>query len=319
MSNYPKIFPVKHKSLLGKNGLLDGTVVVEEKVDGSFIRFQVDEKTKELHVWSKGQELILDSPPKMFSSGVETILSLKDKLSIGWTYYGEFLSKPHHNALTYSRVPIGNIVLFDVEIGLQDFLPQGMKKDECARLGLECVPCHYIGSDLSVEMYESLMDKESFLGGCKQEGIVVKNYQRFSIDGKILVGKLVSDDFKEVHQKEWKQSNPTQKDVISMLIEEHCTEARWNKAIIHLKEKDLLSNTPKDIGILVKEIQRDIQEECEVDIKEKLWNWASGHVLRGSINGFPQFYKENVLGLKPKESLTTETEPAIVDEELEKE
>ena len=46
--------------------LLKGPVYVEEKVDGSQFSFGVDENG-EIRVRSKGCELVLDAPEKMFS------------------------------------------------------------------------------------------------------------------------------------------------------------------------------------------------------------------------------------------------------------
>jgi len=46
------------------------------------------------------------------------------------------------------------------------------------------------------------------LGGCKVEGVVVKNYaKQFLLGGQpmpLMMGKFVSENFKEVNQKTWK-------------------------------------------------------------------------------------------------------------------
>jgi hypothetical protein len=136
------------------------------------------------------------------------------------------------------------------------------------------------------------LNVKSVLGGQKIEGFVVKNYKHFTSDGKTMMGKFVSEQFKEVHKKEWKNTNPTQKDILTQLGETYKSEARWYKAIQHLKESGAYTRSPKDIGPLLKEIQQDIKTECQDEIKEKLFKWAWSHVARKSIQGFPQWYKE---------------------------
>ena len=48
----------------------------------------------------------------------------------------------------------------------------------------------------------------------------------------------------------------------------------------HLSESGQLTNTPKDIGMLIKEIERDLIEEEEQNIRTFLWNNFKGEVIR---------------------------------------
>ena len=45
-----------------------------------------------------------------------------------------------HNTLAYSRVPKGNIILFDINSGEQDYVDANDLQYEALYLGLECVP-----------------------------------------------------------------------------------------------------------------------------------------------------------------------------------
>jgi hypothetical protein len=286
--SYPSIFALGHRYL---EHLLDDSVLVEEKVDGS--QFSFGRFGGELHVRSKGKEMIVDAPEKMFQKAVDTVKELP--LHDGWTYRGEYLSKPKHNALAYDRTPKGNIILFDINTMEEAYLTYEEKTREAIRIGLEVVPKIYEGTVAGVDLIKEWLERTSILGGQKIEGVVIKNYCKFGQDKKVLMGKYVSEAFKEVHKSEWKEANPGQKDIIQKLISMFKTPARWNKAIQHLKERDMLEDSPKDIGKLIQEIQFDIQKECKEDIIEMLYKWAIGDIMRGCTGGFPEFYKNQLM------------------------
>jgi len=275
------------------NELLLDPVTVEEKIDGSQMAVQLTDG--ELRFRSRSQELVTDAPQKMFVPGINALKEIAHLFTPGWIYRGEYLSKPHHNALAYERTPARHFIIFDIDRGTQDFMTHAEKSAEAARLGLEVVPLIYEGMVSSRDAIIGFMDRVSCLGGQKIEGVVVKNYKRVAADGKILMGKFVSEAFKEVHNREWKKSNPSGKDILGRLGDDYRTPARWNKAIQHLSERGQLTNSPKDIGPLLKEIQSDVMAECKEEIGEKLFTWAKPHVTRAIISGFPEWYKERLL------------------------
>lgn len=202
--------------------------------------------------------------------------------------------KPKHNALAYDRVPRNHIILFDINTGHEEFMDYDEMVRQAHLLGLEAVPVFFSGRITSFDMLKSLLDTPSILGGQKIEGVVVKNYHRFGRDGHVLMGKLVSEEYKEVHQKEWKDANPGSKDVIQKLIDEYATQTRWNKAVMHLKERGQLEGSPRDIGLLVKEVPNDVLLECRDEIKDKVFDWAWAHIRRGLTKGLAEWYKETL-------------------------
>ena len=288
--SYPKVWALGHNAI---QELLFDSVLVEEKVDGSQFSFGVF--NGELKARSKGQELIIDAPEKMFEKAVETIKELQPCLKDGWTYRGEFLQKPKHNALAYDRVPDRNIILFDINTDEEEYLNRDSKEDEAERLGLEIVPLIHQGAIEDAEFFKSLLDRTSILGGQKVEGVVIKNYNRFGRDKKVLMGKFVSEEFKEVHKGAWKESNPTKTDIIQSLIVTYRTPSRWGKAVQHLKESGNLDGSPKDIGNLIKEVQEDIKLECKEEIINALFGYAWPQIQRGIVAGLPQWYKEQLM------------------------
>jgi hypothetical protein len=291
-SAYSSIYNLGHKALAA---LKNQEVLVQEKIDGSQISFGVD-LGGNLHVRSKSATINPEAPEKLFQKGVEVIKSLKPKLRPGWTYRGEYLQKPKHNALAYDRIPNNHIILFDINTDLEDFAPYTAVVDEGRELGLEVVPLLMAGIP-ALEDLRGLLERESVLGGQKIEGVVLKpiHYNIFGMDKKVLMGKHVSEAFREIHKQEWKLSNPSRTDFIDLLAQQYTTPARWNKAIIHLREQGLIQDSPKDIGLIMKEVPLDILKECEQEIKDKLFEYFWPAIRRKSTYGLPEYYKDQLL------------------------
>ena len=288
--SYPKVWNIGHPQ---SENLFKGPVIVQEKIDGSQFSFGIFDG--ELKVRSKGKEMPVDYPEKMFDKAVETVLKIKGVLKEGWTYRAEYLSKPKHNTLAYDRTPKDYLIVFDINPGYEQYLtPEGVKK-EASRLDLECVPTFYKGEVNTVEKLKELLETVSYLGGQKIEGIVVKNYSQFGRDGKVVLGKHVSEKFREMNGVDWAKRNPSKTEFMQILIDQYRTEARWEKAVQHLKEAGQLENSPRDIGKLIKEAEKDFIEECKEEIMLKLWNHFSSQMVRRIRAGIPEWYKERLL------------------------
>ena len=291
--SYPQIFQLGHKAIAE---LLSDPVAVQEKVDGSQFSFGVVDGKVECR--SKGQQIILDAPEGMFKQAIATVQGLADRLEPNWVYRAEFLSKPKHNTIAYERAPMHNLILYDINTTTgteEQYVTMELLAAESDRLGLEHVPLLFQGKLESVAPLQQLLETDSILGGSKVEGIVVKNYAKFGGDKKILMGKLVRADFQEKHQGQWRVDNPNRADILTGLVLGLRTEARWRKAIQHLKEAGVLKEMPEDIGALLREVQDDVLKEEEQSIKDALFAWAWPQIRRGIVAGLPEWYKRDVL------------------------
>jgi hypothetical protein len=293
--SYSSIYNLGHAAIAD---LLKGPVIVEEKVDGSQLSFRLNE-VGELEIRSKGAMLNLAAPEGMFKRAVESITERTHLLKRGWTYRGEYLKSPHHNCLTYSRVPAGNIIIFDVDTGDQSYLDYDQKQRASVELGLEVVPRLFSGLVADVNQFRALLETESVLGGQKIEGVVIKpfGYDAYGRDKKVLMGKFVSESFREVHGATWKAEHGPKGpgDILAILQSEYSSPARWQKALIHLREAGQIQDDPKDIGALMKEVPLDIEKECAEELKEKLLAWAWPRLRRAVTRGLPEWYKEQLL------------------------
>lgn len=276
--------------------MLTVDVLVEEKVDGSQFSFRKTEDGS-IAFRSKGADIIALAPQPMFGAGVKAVLDIADRIPSGLTFRGEYLAKPKHNVLCYGRVPAQHVIIFDIQDSDGNYLGPIEKRHLAESLGFETVKPLLIGKVADPSVLLQILDTtESALGGPKIEGVVIKplRYDLFGTDKKCLFGKFVSEAFKESHRKEWK-SPDSHKDILQLLSDAVCSPARWEKAIQHLRDAGALEDSPKDIGVLIKEISVDTSKEEQDFIKEKLYEWAWPQIRRRITAGFPEWYKEKLL------------------------
>jgi hypothetical protein len=289
ISSYSQVYNLGHRAI---EQLFDGIVVAQEKVDGSQFSFGLIDG--ELYCRSKGKRQMPEQPDKMFAAGVEYLKSLTDRLPEGVVFRAEYLQKPKHNVLAYSRIPRNHFALFDVDAnGQQNYEAPSVLEFWAASLDIEAVP--WFTAPYSIEAIKTELERESFLGGTTVEGIVFKNYARFDVDKKTLMGKYVSEAFKEQAHSVWgKPLNPRQ-ELISGIVERFGTKARWHKAIQHIRENGELSSSPSDIGNLIREVHQDLRLECADEIKDMLFAHFWKTIAGGVVKGLPEWYKQQLL------------------------
>jgi len=291
--SYPKILAIGNEYIAD---IFKGSVDVQEKIDGSMSAFGCT-KNNQVVMRSKGKELFYEDHEGMFDIFVNFVMEHEEWLLAhpGMYFYGEFLSKSKHNALAYDHVPRNNIMLFGVyEEGVGYYKTYKELKHWANALDLDPVPLLYYGEIKDKEALEHFLTFDSILGNQKVEGVVVKNYeQTLLVGGKICpqFGKLVRPEFKEKLNKTW----TTGKDKVQLFIDSFRTEARWQKAVQHLKDKGQLEGSPRDIGKLIVEVKRDIIDEEENEIKLGLYKLFKDQILRKATAGMPEFYKEQLL------------------------
>jgi hypothetical protein len=295
MNSIPKIysFGTRHT-----NGILNGQVVIEEKYDGSQFTFGVtDDK-----LWCRSKNSVLEGvEPGMFEPAVNTARELHRRAALveGWVYCCEFLAKQKHNVLCYSRTPKGFLVLYDVRGASGLWLNSATKIELANTLGLEPVQvfCQVKTTEFDMPVVQkNMLAMDSSLGGVKVEGIVIKNYGRSHGErgvGWPMTAKIVSDAFKEKHTLKQPKAEPNEF-IQVRLINSLRTEARWLKAVQHLKESGALKNDNCDIGPLCKEVQGDVLAEETEWIKQQLFDEFSREITKGVVNGLAQWYQKKL-------------------------
>jgi hypothetical protein len=294
IASYSKVWAPGHHEL---DKLLPGPVVVQEKVDGS--QFSFGNLKGEFHARSKGQQVGYGGNQEgMFQEAVRTadLIFRTGTLPEGMTLRCEFLQKPKHNTLTYGRVPYGHLAVFDVELEGQRLLAPKDVMAQVAPWKLEVVPLLYEGLLERRELDQKLEEwlaRESFLGGTRIEGVVIKNYSQYDSFLKPLMGKYVQESFKEQNRENWKaQSHGS---AIDRLISSFNKEAIWEKSIQHKRDEGVLLNAPQDIGMLIGEIKKDFEAEFGEMIRRKIFQEYFSDIERGVMRGFPEYYKKRLL------------------------
>ena len=293
MKAFPKIFA------LGTDYIRDifrHDVEVTEKIDGSQFGFGMIDG--QLFMRSKGKQLYPEAAEKMFARAIEYVDSIAHRLPPDIMFYAEYLQKPKHNLLVYTRIPQNHLILFGAMDTTERFISSyGSLQGMAELLEIEVVPLVYQGHIEGPEFIRGLLERESVLGGTKIEGVVVKNYEaKFLLGGQpmpLMAGKYVSEAFKEV-MKGWSKEH-TGPGRWETFKEDYRTPARWAKAVQHLREAGQLLGAPQDIGPLIKEVCRDITEEEIDNIKDFLWKEFGKDVLRNATRGLPEWYKDRLL------------------------
>ncbi len=291
--SYSKILTLG--SAYTENALV-GHVVIQEKIDGSFYGFGLNEDG-ELTIRSKGQILIPDAPPKMFEEAVNYVLSIKERLQTmrpDTYFYSEYLQRPKHNVLKYERTPTNHLVLFDAVVEGR-YADRVQLANGAELLGIDIIPELFRG-EASIDTIKECLSAPSYLGGETVEGVVVKNYDQTIALGSMvypLFTKYVREAFKERHNAEWKVKSP--KGALSDYVEGFRSEARWQKAVQYLRDQGQLECQPKDIGALIKRVQADIEEEEAENIKTELYKKFIADIKRKAVAGLPEWYKTELL------------------------
>lgn len=297
MEHFPRIQAVHKPEAVGYQ---EGHIIIEEKVDGSQIRIQIDDKgdisvgshnIDNIHIGSSdGFKKAIDAANSAFK-GVKA--DPNEVISI----FAEFLSKPKQNTIPYKRVPNQNIVIFDVIVNGY-YLDREEKERFGFQYGLEVVPLLWKGDGFMFtdEIREQLLKTKSFLGHQggydKVEGIVIKNYGKLfdprfrALEGKHMVVKIVNESFQEKNKVE----NPGQGDKLEGLINSLHSEARWKKSIQHLREDGKLMDHMRDLALIIPAVVSDIEEEETEAIKEELFKIIMPKIKSKCTRGLPEFY-----------------------------
>jgi hypothetical protein len=250
---YPKIYHVDNEEC---DGLFEGAVVIQEKYDGSNIRWKVEEDGTLLvggHFWTEDERP--DLMQKYTSEKKEKINSywlarefIRKKIQqadadpviyMGKVFFGEFIGKVNRLRIDYG---------VDIDVILYDIWDEGSERfDDAPWVNLQGklmgfrTPKVYAGRDWE----DALKDiKER-----KREGVVIKNYE------KQIFGKVVLEQFKETMSQQFK-SNRT--DFEWMLAEETVTQARVRKWMEKGRTEYGMSWNHQMIPYLLENVYRDV-------------------------------------------------------------
>jgi hypothetical protein len=260
--------------------ILDGDVHVEEKIDGS--QFSFAKIGGVVRFRSRGQEVHPDQAGQ-FTAGCAAILERADRIPEGLIFRGEYLQRPRHNVLAYSRVPRGHVMVWDVEHPEAGLLHPEDRKAAAEAIDLEAVPVLAHGRFTGLLDLTDVMGSTSVLGG-PIEGVVIKR--------GALRAKVVTEAFREIRSTP--RPKPTGEDFLRDLGRHYATPARWAKAVQHLRDAGELKGTRADTGAIIRRVQEDTLEECGAEIRAAVFEAFRKKITGAMIEGLPDWYAEQI-------------------------
>lgn len=307
ISTYPKIWHLGASEI--RDNLFKGGVEVTEKIDGSQIGFGLLSDGK-LCIRSKGAIIYKDEyvrvPDKLFKAAVEYIVSIKDKLHPETSYYGEVVSSNKHNTLKYNSIPVNFVALYGIQSKGYWVDDHDILTTEADKLGFSSVPLLYRGVITGKEQVDEFLKTESFYGGTKIEGVVIKNYNQAAVSAfsTMCFGKYVSEAFKEANHAGWSQKPSS----LEQFYANFTNKVRWEKTLQHLRDDGKLTDSPKDIGTIIEATLADFVTEEKENVKEQLYGMYIRQVKQMVVKGLPEYYKAK---LAEKQSIPQEETKVI--------
>lgn len=288
---YPKVLAL---GSYGTERALLGPVFLQEKVDGSQFRFWTD-LANEIHFGSHRREIHRGENIGMFKEAIEYVDSIAGPIKDfgpSTFYFCEYLRKPKMNCIKYAKTPTNYLVIFDAYKEYH-WANRAMLCELADRFNIDVIPELKFGNS-SVDEIKELFKADSYLGGDKIEGVVIKNYtEDIMVGGQLrpLFAKCVRPEFKEQNSGEHVKERATLEDFLGGFR----SDARWEKAIQCFLEEGKLTNSPKDIGPLIMQIHKDISEEEKDNIGHYLYRHFIQQVLRRATAGFADWYKDRLV------------------------
>lgn len=268
MSEYIKYQHIERLGSSEVDGILDGLVYVFPKIDGTNAHVWFD---GEYHFGSRRRELSLDNDNAGFMHEASKDLAILDlaKELEGYHIFGEWLVP--HSLKTYRDDAWRKFYVFDI---VKDGIH--MKYEDaawwCNAHGVDYIAPIRILKNPSYEHIERVLDENKFLikdGEGVGEGVVLKNYDFINKYGRQTWAKVVTNEFKEKHNKE--MGAPISS-CTKMVEEKICDEFLSDHLIQKTKAKIEVENdcwSSKFIPQLLGRVYHDLVTENIWDICKK--------------------------------------------------
>lgn len=254
--------------------ILNGTIHIFPKIDGTNASVWVNFDTEEIQAGSRNRELSVESDNAGFHRWVT------EQREVGkwgvfdeypdWILYGEWLVP--HSLKTYRDDAWRDFYVFDVldtTTGL--YLSYDTYKPVLEAYGINYIPPIAIIHNAfgSKEKLVELLDRTGYLlkdGETKGEGIVIKRYDFVNKYGRTVWAKMITNEFKEKHHKEMGAPEINGTRLIEQdIIDEFLTEEfiLKEKAKLEIEDGWHSKLIPKLLGVVFYEF-----------IREETWNWV---------------------------------------------
>lgn len=246
-------------------GIDNGMCYIFPKIDGTNAQLWMDGGLK---AGSRNRELSVDNDNAGFYNWALSQLPILNFFhsNPNLRLYGEWLVP--HSLKTYNDNAWRQFYVFDV-MDDENYLSYETYKPMLEEFGIEYIPPICKVNNPSYELIVSQLDKNGYLikdGSGVGEGIVVKNYDYKNKFGRVVWGKIVTNEFKAKHSKcQITELNG------STLIEETICNRYVTKA---LAEKEYAKIVTESEGWNPKYIPRLLNTVYYCLVTEECWNFV---------------------------------------------
>ena len=278
---YPKIHAFGHKE---NEGILEGVLLIEEKVDGANYRVMLNDEGK----WVFGSRNCTlgkegDKIGGNFERAVKWFLEnvSRDKMVELERKFGKLilcLENCVKHTIDYDWSKIPPVLGYDVwSIRDERFLNQHDKTEVLTSLNIPSVP--YItsgvwGKDILDNNLKNI-PKSMFREGVA-EGITIKNYDKLDEFGHQLMAKVIADEFKEVNHEAFGTSPKFCNNDTDKAVATWCTNHRVEKIIMKLIDEgvthdmSMMMKLPKTMidDIIAENSWEIIQSNLVIDFRK---------------------------------------------------
>lgn len=188
----------QHIEKLGReecDGVLNGTVTIQPKIDGTNSVVFLGEDGK-VHAGSRKRELTEEQDNAGFLKTIEKDVNIRNYLLKHPTHllYGEWLVP--HSIKTYDDDAWRKFYIFDVVDG-ENYLSYDEYVPLLEEFNLTYIPEIGRLENPTIEEVASYIDKTHYLmpEGQKPEGVIAKNYNYKNKWGRVVWGKIISEEF----------------------------------------------------------------------------------------------------------------------------
>lgn len=300
LSKYQHVERLGHKEV---EGLLDGRVVVQEKIDGANATVaKVDGK---LVIASRNQALSVDGDPATgFRGLVQYVLErpVFREFDEDWIIRGEWLVQ---HSLPYAKETMGHFYVFDVQRRDGSYVPAASYEPALVVAGIRFVPTIAELDSPTVDQLVEYVNGPSQFGAAHREGIVVKRYDFVNQYGRTQWGKMIHADFKVKNSLHFHapKGDPAELRFVSLRLRAELVEKTIHKIAADRQEDSTVRHMAAVLGrvwydLFTEELWDFVKKErvgvFDFNAARKLVEQKTRDLALAYYNGVPLIHGEEV-------------------------
>ncbi|KKN10148.1 hypothetical protein LCGC14_1039410 [marine sediment metagenome] len=253
-------------------GLLDGNVIVQTKIDGANLTVAWTEEKGHIIASRNGPQSAGGEPKEGFRGAVQYCLGHIGLMTLSEKYIlrGEWLVR---HSMNYPKEYMQHFYVFDVQryedhsyLHPDEYIPLLIK------YGVQFIPVLARLSNPTMDELAKLAEGPDEFGAEQKEGIVIKRYDFVNRYGRVQWGKIVHEGFQLKHKLAFRPKNTD--DITIKFASETVTQHLVLKVIAKIKAEDLYGDiTIKKMPQIMGLVWHDV-------FTEELWDFVKKYKVK---------------------------------------